>query len=120
MSRKHDIVREDAIGAELHIVAEVHIHHQQVLISDSRHPIAVNLAAVNRSQMSSYMFTDHVAVADLQRGRFASIFQILGRSSEGCAWKNLVISTEFCSSRDNDMADQMRSRADRNVRAYRA
>lgn len=55
------------------IVGDMNIGHQQIVIADPCHTLVLHGSAMQGGE-----FTDNVAIADLQDGRLAGIFHVLG------------------------------------------
>ena len=62
-------VCHDYLAAELAIVGDVGLCHQQIAVADPRHP-----AAARRAAMDGNEFANMIAFADLGPGRFAGVF----------------------------------------------
>ena len=58
-------------------------------------------ATVNRRE-----FSEAVAIADLQKGRFADILQILAPLANGAVWKEAVVLPDFGRPRHGHMAHE--------------
>ena len=75
--RETAIVCEYGMAADLAIVREVHVCHDPVVVADPGHPGVLHRAAVDR-----YVFSNRVAVADLDRRVFARVLLVLRRGAD--------------------------------------
>src|SRR6516225_4262015 len=82
-------VGEHRVAADLAIVRHVRVSHEEIVAADARHALVVGGAAIGGGELAEY-----VAVADLEPGRLALVFLVLGRVPEGSELKHPIIGTE--------------------------
>ncbi len=70
-------IGENHIVADMTIVTDMAVGHEEAPRADRRHP-----AALHRTDVHGHGFADRAAFADLQAGRLAAIAQILRRTTE--------------------------------------
>src|ERR1043166_270480 len=70
------------LAAELAIVSNVRLRHEQIAVADTCHAAAALSAA-----MYSYKLSDLIAFSDLGACRLATIFQVLRSESDRNEWK---------------------------------
>src|SRR5437773_117320 len=80
-------IGEDRVVADLAVVRDMHVGHYPVVASDARDARVLRGAAAE-----SAVLADGVAVADLECGRFAGVFLVLGRPAERAESENPVLS----------------------------
>src|SRR5205809_927730 len=80
-------IGEDRVVADLAVVRDMHVGHDPVVAADARDARVLRGAAAERAVLA-----DGVAVADLERGRFAGVFLVLGRPAERAESENSVLS----------------------------
>src|SRR6185312_4174703 len=71
------VVDEDHVVADLAVMRDMRADHQQAMVADARDHAAAGGARVDRD-----MLADRVVAADLQRGRLAGVFQVLGLGAD--------------------------------------
>ncbi len=79
-----DHIGDDAIAADLAIVRDMHIFHDQVV--RAQHCIFLHLITA----IDGYKFPNGVVVANSQPTRFSGIFQVLRVCPQDCEGKDLV------------------------------
>src|SRR5881396_3446750 len=80
-------IGEDRVVADLAVMRDMHVGHDPVVAADACHAHVLHGAAAE-----SAVLADGVAVADLERGRFAGVFLVLGRPAERAESENSVLS----------------------------
>src|SRR5262249_18714333 len=63
---KHDVICDCAIGADLSVVGDVDVDHQQVPIAAPGHAAAVYAAAIIGSHVNRHTFADLVVITNFQ------------------------------------------------------
>jgi hypothetical protein len=83
------------------IMGDMSVGHDQAITADLR-----ELASLDGSAMDGDVLTDHVAVADLQAGRFATIREVLGSDAYGREGIYLIVTSEACRAFEDDMRNE--------------
>jgi len=104
-------VRQHAVAANLNIVGDMQLHHQQVFIADGG-----DHAPALSSAVDGHEFANFVAVSDAGAGALAAIFQILGRESDARIRKEYIVFARLKRSFDHYMRHDARSCTDVNMR----
>src|SRR5258708_3826356 len=112
MSAERHAVREYGVISDLHIVRNVGVGHQEIVIADSGDQPAAFRAAMNGDELSNL-----VAVSNACLGTFALIFQILRRDTHRCVWIEDVIFADNGYAFHIDMRHQSRTLADFDIRS---
>src|SRR6266568_3501646 len=87
MTGKCRRICKDRVVANLAIMRDMHVGHDPVVAADARDARVLHGAAAE-----SAILADGVAVADLERGRFAGVLLVLGRSAERTESENPILS----------------------------
>ena len=82
-------IRHHNLIAQLTIVRDMRIRHQQIVVADARHALIVRRAAIHCDG-----FTKHIAVADLEAGRLAVVFLVLRRIPQRGKLEYLVVGAD--------------------------
>lgn len=115
MPGEHDVVGDDAAAANMGIVADVCIDHQQVSVAN-----AGESASGFRADMDGDRFANDVFIADLQASGPATIFQILRRSSDNGEGMDDIVSPDGSVAFNDDVAQQPAAGADDDMRTHNA
>ena len=68
---------EDRLAADVAVVGDVHVRHEEIAIADRRAAAATGGASMNRHELAK-----DVAPADVERGRLALVLQVLRRQAD--------------------------------------
>ena len=98
MSGELRAVRDDHAVADVTVVREVHVRHQEAVLPDRR------LERLRRSAIDRGVFADRRAVADLDRRRLALVLEILRVAAEHGSDADLHVGAE------SDVALERRAR----------
>ena len=78
MAGEGDTVGEDAVRAEVDIVRDVGVGHEEIFIADGGDHATAGGAAMDCDKLANF-----VAGADVGFGAFAVIFEVLGGDADG-------------------------------------
>ena len=104
--RHHDLI------AQLTIVRDMRIRHQQIVVADARHALVVGGAAIHGDG-----FAKHIAVADLEARRLAVVFLVLRRIAQRGELEYLVVGADARRAVDHRMRAYPGAGADDDIRA---
>src|ERR1039457_1748743 len=110
-----DAIRENRVIADLHVVRDVGVRHDEVVVADRGHHAAAFRAAVNGNELA-----DPVAMPDAGAGALALVLQILRRDPNGRVGIEHVVLTDGDRPFDEDVRHQASPRSDHGVRADHA
>ena len=105
-------IGQDDLIADAAIVRHVRIGHQEIVVADARHAVAVHGAAVHRDA-----FTNDIAVADLEPGWLPLVLFVLGRVAQRGELEDLVVRTDSSGSVDDDVRSDPGARSDGDIRS---
>ena len=91
-------VRDDITIADDAIVGDMTLHHQKVLITDSRDHAAARSAGIERD-----IFANRIAIANQELARLAFVFKILGDGADAGEGKDHILFAECGSTLNNHM-----------------
>jgi len=112
---EHAIVGEQAIVPNLHVVGEVRVDHEKIAVADTGHS-----AAFFRAQVDGNRLSENVVLADLDACVGSTKFAILRRTTDHGIWMKFVIRTNRGVADDHDMAQQLTTGPDLDMRADEA
>ena len=98
MPRQRREIGEHAVITDHAVVRHMRRGHEEVVVTDLRHTLVVGGAAVDGDVLA-----EHVAVADLQPRRLASVFFVLRRIADRGELEHAVACTEPGPTRDHGM-----------------
>ena len=103
-------IRQDDVIAKMAIVSNMHIHHQEVVISYYRLP-----PTALRSTVDVHVLAKDVVRTDRQEGVFALELEILRLESDGAEWKETVVLADGRRTFDDDVGVQPAATSDRHA-----
>src|SRR5258707_12094786 len=111
MAAERGAIRHHDLVAEIAVVSDVRIRHQQIVVADAGHPLVVGGAAIHRDGFAKY-----VAVADFEARRLALVFLVLRRVAQGSELKYLIVSADPRRTVDHRVRSDPGAGADDHVR----
>jgi hypothetical protein len=93
----------------------VGLGHEQIVVADARRAAAASRSAVNRNK-----FSNMISLADLDRRRFAGVFEVLWGVSDGHEWKGVRLVAYRSIAVDNNVRVEPDPVAERDRVAYYA
>src|SRR5579862_1333208 len=101
MSGQRSGVYQHGVVANLAIMANVGVGHDQDVAADTRYS-----AALCRSPRDGYVFPDDVVIAHFQTRGLAPIADVLWTHAQRRKWINLVVAAEATGATEHDMRYQ--------------
>src|SRR6185369_7940537 len=109
--REPDGIGQDAVIAELHVVGDVDVHHQQVIRAEAR-----DHASALGSSMDADELADAIAVANDGLGWLAVILQVLRSEPDARVWIERVVAADGEGAFAADVREQACTGTDAHVR----
>ena len=110
VARKRHVVGDDDVVAQLAVVGDVDVGHEEVARADARDGLILNGADRDRA-----VFADHVVVADFKGRVFARVLLVLGLAAHGGVLKDPVAAADAGAAGDRHVAVEHGARADHDV-----
>src|SRR5699024_11010930 len=89
MARRGDAIGHGNAVAKHAVVGDMHVGHEQVVITDHSDALVQHGATVHAAK-----FADHVAIADFEACRLTLVGPVLGLGAEGNELKHFVVPTK--------------------------
>src|SRR5512138_3476806 len=103
-------IRKNEMAAEMTVMGNVHIGHQEILRPNGGCP-----TALYRRPVDCHIFPENVVVADDHLGLFAVVIQMLRRGADRDKWMQLAPCTDLRPAINRDMRHEMGSRSNRDM-----
>src|SRR4030095_8607001 len=87
--RESRCVCHDDFAADLAVMCDVGLSHEEIVVADPGHSAATRCAAVDSDKLA-----DLISLSDLGRSRFASILQVLRRQADRYEGKDVCLFTD--------------------------
>src|SRR5690606_28031187 len=113
MPAQHGIVSHGDIVANVAVMRDMGLHHEQAIVADG------GLAAARvRAAMHRHAFADDVAAADLQRRASALVLEVLRRAAKHGIRVDLGSGAETRAVKNRHMADELAIIPQNHIRRY--